>query len=99
MTFVHYNKQPQGQRSVAENKIKGGKNCVGVYVCVCVCASSLVCMYTCVCVFLQRERENEDQTKCVCCAEAKLQVVWAIRQVPFEILQTSVSVELELWHT
>lgn len=34
MTFVHYNKQPQGQRPVAENKIKGGKNCVGVCVCV-----------------------------------------------------------------
>ena len=40
----------------------------------------------CVCVFLQSERENEGETDCVCRAEAKLQAVWVIRRVLFEIV-------------
>lgn len=41
----------------------------------------------CVCVFLQRERQNEDETHGMCCAEAKLQAVWVIRCVLFEIVE------------
>lgn len=41
----------------------------------------------CVCVFLQREMQNEGENNCVCRAEAKLQAVWVIRLVLFEIVE------------